>query len=599
MIVLGISGLFHDAAAALVVDGAVVAAAQEERFTRVKHDARLPVSSVAACLDVAGLRASDIDRVVFYEKPISAFARSLTSALQVAPAGFGQFRRAVPSYLGEKIWVERAVARMLRGLGGRLTTPLLFTEHHQAHAASAFYPSPFDSAAVVTMDGVGEWATTTIGHGTAAGVRPLRQLRYPHSIGLLYSAVTQFCGFRVNGGESKLMGLAPYGEPRYRDLILRELLDLRPDGSFHLRAGAFGFLTGTSMTGRRFAEIVGGPARRPEEAITRREADLARSVQDVTEEVVLRIASTALDLTGERRLCLAGGVALNAVANGRLLRGPAEEVWVQPAAGDAGGALGAALEGWHRLDASAERRAPSPDGMSGCLLGPSFDDESVRAALDRCGVPSVPLAAGERAHHVARLLAAGDVVGMFDGPMEFGPRALGSRSILADPRSPDVVARINGMVKQREGFRPFAPAVLEEAAEDWFEIDRPLPYMTFVVPVAEHRLRDTDGPAWPPEVRLAQVRSDIGAVTHVDGTARVQTVSAGTTPRFHAVLAAFAELTGCPVLLNTSLNVRGEPIVCTPDDALAMFARGDLEHLVLGDRLVSRRAAATVGHPVR
>lgn len=590
MNVLGISGLFHDSAAAVVSEGKLVAAAQEERFSRRKHDSRLPEKAIGFCLEQAGIEPGQLDHVVFYEKPISAMARSLKSLMAVAPRGFGQFTKAVPSYFGDKIMVEHAVEGILDRRGHELPGRLLYTEHHGAHAASAFYPSPFESAAVITLDGVGEWATVTIGHGTGDRIVPVRQLRYPHSIGLLYSSFTHHCGFRVNGGEYKLMGLAPYGEPTYREVILDELVDLRDDGSFHLNLRAFGFLSGLTMTNRRFEQLFDGPARDPEAPITRREVDLARSIQVVTEEIIGGIADMAAELTGERNACLAGGVALNAVANGRLLSsGPFDDVWVQPCAGDAGGAVGAAFEVWHRTSEEGRRVVDSPDGMSGCLLGPAFDDEQVDRALATSPHSGVSLDDEEWAPRIAGLLASGAVVGLFDGRMEFGPRALGGRSILADPRSPEVAARVNAHTKKREGFRPFAPAILEERAGEWFETDRSLPYMTFVVPVHErHRRRPTDDVSWPPEDRLRQVRSDIPAVTHVDHSARVQTVSATTSPRFHALLSAFEEITGCPVLLNTSLNTRGEPMACSPADALSVFETSDLDHLVLGNRLVSR-----------
>lgn len=592
MNIVGISGLFHDAAVAVVRDGQVVCAAQEERFTRRKHDGRLPTTALEWCLDAAGIEPGGIDHVVFYEKPVSAFARSVKSVVQVAPRGFGQLRRAVPSYLRDKLWVEHSIERALEGLGHQLPGRLLYTEHHVAHAASAFYPSPFDAAAVVTLDGVGEWATTTIGHGKGDRIEPLRQLRYPHSIGLLYSAFTQHCGFRVNGGEYKLMGLAPYGEPTYRDVILSELIDLEADGSFHLNTRDLGFVSGMTMTNRRFRRLFGGPGRQPDAPLTRREADLARSIQDVTEEVVRRVAVTATELTGERRVCLAGGVALNAVANGALLRSPAiDEVWVQPAAGDAGGALGAALEVWFRSGGERMTGPPGEEGdaMLGCRLGPSYDDDQIGASLRARAVTARRVEPVAWANEVAGLLAAGGVVGLLDGAMEFGPRALGGRSILADPRDPTIAARINASTKRREAFRPFAPAVLEERAADWFDLPCPAPYMTFVVPISHaRRVATTDELRWPPAARLATIRSDIPAVTHVDHSARVQTVSASGAPRFHALLRAFERATGCPVLLNTSLNVRGQPIACTPEDALDVFDDTDLDHLVLGNWIVSR-----------
>ena len=598
--ILGISAFFHDSAAALVVDGHLVAAAQQERFSRRKHDAAFPADAIAFCLRRGDVGADGIDAVAFYEKPITTFSRLLGTYLQVSPRGLGMFRQAMPLWLRDKLWVRYHLDRGLRDLGHRCPKRVLFPEHHESHAASAFFPSPFPSAAVLTFDGVGEWATSSIGAGRGNTVTIERQLDFPHSIGLLYSAFTGHCGFRVNSGEYKLMGLAPYGEPTYVGRILDELIDLRDDGSFHLDMGAFGFLSGDRMTNARFDRLFDGPARTPEAEITQRELDLARSIQVVTEEIVLRLAREAARLTGERRACLAGGVALNCVANARLRRdGPFDEVWVQPAAGDAGGAVGAALYAWHQVEGGERVVDGRGDGMSGCALGPRFEADEIRRFLDgvgasyrRCPDPD------ERARAVAELVAAGAVVALFTGRMEFGPRALGQRSILADARSPEMQSVLNERTKARESFRPFAPAVLEERAADWFDLDGPDPYMTFVADVrAEHRSPDGDRRGGPLDEWAARTRSDVPAVTHVDHSARVQTVARHTSPALHAVLRAFEEITGCPMVINTSFNVRGEPIVCTPDDAWRCFMGTGIDHLVLEDCILAKADQPRAGIP--
>jgi len=587
--VLGISGFYHDSAAALVVDGELVAAAQEERFTRIKHDADFPVNAIAYCLHVGQVAPDGIDAVVYYDKPMSTFVRLLRTYLRVGPKGFRSFQRAMPIWLRQKLWIPYEIERGLRDLGYSMPKDLYFTEHHESHAASAFFASPYESAAVLTFDGVGEWATASIGVGRGNRITLEEQLNFPHSIGLLYSAFTQYCGFRVNSGEYKLMGLAPYGRPEYVDLILDELIDLHDDGSFEMDMRYFDYLGGLTMTSRRFHALFGGPPRDPESELTRRDMDLARSIQEVTEEIVLRMARHAAQLTGEPRAVLAGGVALNCVANARLLRdGPFEEIWVQPAAGDAGGAVGAALYGWYQIADNPRQPTPQRDSMQGCYLGPRFDLDEIAAWLDEEGIPHTRVAPGERARRVAELVAAGNVVGLFQGRMEFGPRALGHRSIIGDPRDPDLQSRMNLKIKYRESFRPFAPSVLAERAADWFALDAPSPYMMLTAPVHPDHLRDTgevpdDLRAW-----VNQVRSDIPAVTHVDGSARLQTVSDEDAPDFHAVLAAFEELTGCPVLVNTSFNVRGEPIVCTPEDAYACFARTEMDALVIEDFVLLR-----------
>ena len=559
MRILGLSFGYHDAAACLLESGRIVAAAQEERFTRKKHDASLPVNAMRYCLAEAGAR--ELDGIAFYDKPLLKLHRILETSLAVAPRGLRTFLHAVPLWLRDRLWVEPAIRDALADLGTTNEPPLWFCEHHQSHAASAFFPSPFDSAAVLTIDGVGEWATATIGRGRGRELVPMLELDFPHSLGLLYSAFTYYAGFKPNSGEYKLMGLAPYGEPRYVDEILEHLVDLKDDGSFRLRMDRFGYLDRFTMTNERFDSLFGGPPRAPEAPVGTREKDLARSIQEVTEEIVLRMAKHARAITGERRLCMAGGVALNCVANGRLLRaGIFDDLFVQPAAGDAGGAIGAALAAWHGA-LGEPRHVEEGDRMQGALLGPEPSAEQIRAFLDDRGYPYAELDDDSWARRLAELLAEGDVVGLFQGRMELGPRALGNRSILGDPRAPGMQARLNEVIKQRESFRPFAPAVTEERAAEWFALDRPSPYMLLT----------------------AQVRRlEIPAVTHVDGTARVQTVSRETNPRFHRLLCAFEALTGCPVLVNTSFNVRGEPIVCTPEEAYRCFMGTDMDALSLG-----------------
>jgi carbamoyltransferase len=587
--ILGISAFYHDAAAALVRDGSLEAAAQEERFTRVKYDDRFPINAIRYCLRAGDVGPHGLDAVVYYDKPISTFVRLLRTYLRVGPAGFRSFRQAMPMWMRQKLWIPLQIERGLGSLGYRMPGELYFAEHHQSHAASAFFPSPFDSAAVLTFDGVGEWATSSIGVAEGNRITLQRQLLFPNSIGLLYSAFTYFCGFRVNSGEYKLMGLAPYGESRYVSRILDELLDLRDDGSFELNMRYFGFLGGLTMTNRRFDRLFDGPPREPESEITRREMDLARSIQTVTEEIVLRMARHTAATTGQRDACLAGGVALNCVANGRLLReGPFDRLWVQPAAGDAGGAVGAALYGWHQIADQPRVLNGAADGMSGAYLGPEFSDAEIERYLRHNGYPyaSVPDRA-PWARRIAELVADGKVVGLFVGRMEFGPRALGHRSILGDPRSAAMQSIMNLKIKYRESFRPFAPAVLAERASEYFDLDVESPYMMLVAPVREH-LRTNNDRASTDDLRtwVNEMRSEIPAVTHVDYSARLQTVNREQSPEFHAILSAFDELTGCPVIINTSFNVRGEPIVCTPEDAYRCFMRTEIDHLVLGSHLL-------------
>ncbi len=586
--ILGLSAFYHDAAAALVVDGKIVAAAQEERFTRRKHDASFPAGAVAYCLRSAGLEAGQLDHVVFYEKPLLKFERLLDSHVAAAPFGYRAFLQAIPLWLHQKLHLPRELAR---GLDGAYRGRFVFPEHHESHAASAFYPSPFEEAAILTVDGVGEWATASLAHGRGRSIRLLRELRFPHSPGLLYSAFTGYCGFRVNSGEYKLMGLAPYGRPRFADLIRERLMDLRDDGSFRLDPSYFDYVAGLRMTSEKFHRLFGGPPRPLGAAPTEREADLAASIQAVTEEVLVRMARHAHALTGASNLCLAGGVALNCVANGRLLReGPFERLWIQPAAGDAGGALGAALFVWHQLLENA--RVPAPeDSQAGTLLGPAPSSEEIETVLHEAGAvyrrvdDETALCA-----ETAEALAAGEGVGWVQGRMEFGPRALGARSILGDPRDPAMQRRLNLKTKFRESFRPFAPVVLRGRVAEYFELKpgEESPYMLIVAPVrAEQRRRPAESASGGFD-RLHEVRSTIPAVTHVDGSARIQTADASRSPRLCRLLEAFEARTGCPMLINTSFNIRGEPIVCTAADALRCFLATDLDRLVVGDFVVRR-----------
>jgi carbamoyltransferase len=585
MNILGLSAFYHDSAAALVCDGRIVAAAQEERFTRIKADSRYPGHAVAYCLREAGIKSSDLSHVAFYDKPRLKFKRIVETYLGVAPRGLSSFLEAAPLWLTDKLFLERQIRKAL-GYGG----PILYPQHHESHAASAFYPSPFGEAAILTIDGVGEWATTSWGAGQGSEVRLLRELQWPDSLGLLYSAFTAFTGFKINSGEYKVMGLAPYGEPKYARIIFDELVDLKEDGSFRLNQKYFNYLTGMTMTNAAFAELFGGPPRVPETNLTQREMDLARSVQDVTEEIMLRMARTVHRETGLENLCLAGGVALNCVGNGKILRdGPFKRIWIQPAAGDAGGALGAAQLVWHRF-LGKERRVNSSDSMRGAYLGPSFSEAEIEAFLKSAGARYERLDREPLSQRVAALLADEKVVGWFNGRMEFGPRSLGSRSILGDARSPKMQAQMNIKIKFREGFRPFAPSVLKERCADYFELDAESPYMLLVAPVkASRRLPMTDEAKnlWG-IAKLNVPRSDIPAVTHIDYSARVQTVSAETNPDYHRLLKAFEAITGCGVVVNTSFNVRGEPIVCTPDDAYRCFMRTHIDYLVLGNFLLAK-----------
>jgi carbamoyltransferase len=583
--ILGISAYYHDAAAALVVDGDIVAAAQEERFTRRKHDCSFPSRAVAYCLDEAGLATKDVDYVVFYDKPFLTFERLLETYLSFAPRGFGSFVRAMPLWFTEKLHLPREIRSRL---GGGYTRRLAFVEHHESHAASAFFPSPFDEAAILTFDGVGEWATATMGVGHGNRMQLHAELRFPHSLGLLYSAFTYFTGFKVNSGEYKLMGLAPYGEPTYVDRIFDQLVDLRDDGSFRLNLRYFDYCTRLRMTSKHFDELFDGPPRAPESPITQREMDLAASVQHVTEEIVVRAARHLQATTGMTNLCMAGGVALNCVANSRILRDtPFQRIWIQPAAGDAGGSLGAALFVWHQL-LDNERVAHSRDRQRGSFLGPRYTRDDVVATLARNGATyRLVDDEVELCDLVAGLLANGNVVGWFQGRMEFGPRALGARSVLGDPRSPRMQSVMNQKIKFRESFRPFAPAVLLDHVDDWFErtAGEESPYMCLVAPVAAAQ-RTRAGDHAQGFDKLGVVRSTIPAVTHVDLSARLQTVDAERHGRFHLLLERFHRLTGCPVLVNTSFNVRGEPIVCTPHDAFRCFMATGMDVLIVEDAVL-------------
>jgi carbamoyltransferase len=603
--ILGISAFYHDSAAALIVDGHIVAAAQEERFTRRKHDARFPTQAIAYCLREAGISGPDLNYVAYYEKPFTKFERLLETYLAFAPRGFRSFCLAMSIWLKDKLHLRRTLRK---ALPAGTTAPLLFLDHHQSHAASAFFPSPYSEAAILTLDGVGEWSTTAWGIGRGNELQLLEHLSFPHSIGLLYSAFTTYCGFKVNSGEYKLMGLAPYGRPIYSEAILEHLIDLKPDGSFRLNMRYFNYCSGLTMTNRRFHQLFGGSPRLPDSRLEQRHMDLAASIQVVTETLILNIARHVQERTGLRNLVLAGGVALNCVANGRLLReGPFESIWVQPAAGDAGGALGAALFTWFQL--LKNTRSPvQPDAQQGSLLGPAFTGSDIAELLASKGITAPRLTREVLVRQVAGLLAREAVVGWFQGRMEFGPRALGNRSILGDPRSARMQSIMNLKIKFRESFRPFAPSVLAEAAGEWFDLPRghDSPYMLLVAPILSvHRFKLT------PEqleiftshpdlnVRLDIPHSVLPAITHIDSSARVQTVDRERNPLFHDLLAAFQAQTGCPVLVNTSFNIRGEPIVCRPEEALNGFLATDLDVLVLGDHVIQKADVAHLKPPDR
>ncbi|MEA2840517.1 MAG: carbamoyltransferase [Methylobacteriaceae bacterium] len=588
MISLGISAFYHDSAAAIVRDGEIIAAAQEERFTRKRHDSGFPAHAIRYCLEEAGVSLGDVDQIAFYDKPFLKFERLLETYLAFSPRGFRSFRMAIPLWLKEKLFQKKLLADELSELsdGEDLTGRLLFTEHHLSHAASAFFPSPFERAAILTMDGVGEWATTSLAIGNGSDISVAKEIHFPHSIGLLYSAFTYYTGFKVNSGEYKVMGLAPYGEPKYAQIILDKIVDLKPDGSFRLNQDYFDYCTGLKMTNAAFDELFGAPARAPNELLTPRHMDLAASVQAVTEEIVLRLTRSIAEETGERNLCLAGGVALNCVANGKVLRdGKFDRIWIQPAAGDAGGALGAALAGQHMHDSVPRSTHNAIDAMKGAYLGPSFSDDVVGSRLSALGASFTRCTRGEMIAETVDALQNDKAVGWFQGRMEFGPRALGARSILGDARSPAMQRILNLKVKYRESFRPFAPSVLREDVGDWFELDEDSPYMLLVADVVERRRRamSADEQKLFGIDKLNVQRSEIPAVTHVDYSARVQTVHRETNPVYWQLLSAFKEATGCPVLVNTSFNVRGEPIVCTPEEAFRCFMGTEIEMLVVGN----------------
>jgi len=593
MRILGISAFYHDSAAALLVDGRPVAAAQEERFTRRKHDQSFPENAIRYCLAEGKVGLDQVDHVVFFEKPLLKFERLLETFLASAPKGFSQFRTAMPVWLKDKLFQKSALAKALQPLAasGKVEHKLLFAEHHQSHAASAFYASPFGEAVVLTMDGVGEWATTSVAIGRGNRLETVREIRWPHSLGLLYSAFTYYTGFRVNSGEYKVMGLAPYGVPRFKDLILEHLVSVKPDGSFWLDQSYFDYATGLTMTSLKFDELFGGPARDPEQPLTQREMDLAASVQAVTEEIVLKITRDLAATYGIKNLCLAGGVALNCVANGKVLRDRAfERVWVQPAAGDAGGALGAAYAAHHMHLERPRAISNALDGMGGSYLGPAFAQREIETRLSDAGARFSVHSDTATLKRTVAALTRGDAVGWFQGRMEFGPRALGARSILGDPRNPGMQRTLNLKIKYRESFRPFAPSVLAEHVSDWFEIDEPSPYMLMVADVKpEHRREMT---AAEQELfgidKLNVPRSSVPAVTHVDYSARIQTVHKETNPRYHALIEAFHAQTGCPMLVNTSFNVRGEPIVGTPEDAFRCFMGTEMETLVIGNCVLAK-----------
>jgi len=593
--ILGISAFYHDSAAALVVNGDIVAAAQEERFTRKKHDPGFPTNAVSYCLREAGLESAQLNYIAFYDKPLTKFDRLLETYLAFAPAGFKSFRMAMPVWLKDKLHMRRTLRKEFHMAR---KTPLVFTDHHESHAASAFFPSPFDHAAILTVDGVGEWSTATFGEGDGNKLKLISQLQFPHSLGLLYSAFTYYCGFKVNSGEYKLMGLAPYGRPIYRDLILKHLLDLKPDGSFWMNMDYFNYCQGLTMTNKRFGQLFGGPPRRPEAMLEQRHMDLAASIQIVTEEIMMAMAREVHRQTKARNLVLAGGVALNCVANGKLLReGPFENIWIQPAAGDAGGALGAALFVWYQL-MNKPREPRGQDSQKGSLLGPRFSNDYIENFLGEMQAPHERFAnESELLEEVARLMAEGKIVGWFHGRMEFGPRALGARSIIGDPRNTTMQATMNVKIKFRESFRPFAPCVLQERVRDYFEMygDQESPYMLLVAPVLEkHRveLSEADRKKMSEDPDLRQrvniIRSTLPAITHVDYSARLQTVDEPRHGRFYRLMKMFERQTGCPVIVNTSFNIRGEPIVGVPHDAYRCFLTTDMDVLVLEDFLLRK-----------
>jgi len=582
--ILGVSCFYHDSAAALMRNGEIIAAVQEERFTRKKHDSGFPVNAIDYCLSEIGIKAGDLSVIAFYDKPFIKFERILETALAYAPAGLTQFLEAMPAWLKQKLWVSEIIRKDF-GFDGKI----IFAQHHESHAASAFYPSPFQKAAFLTIDGVGEWETASFGVGVDNDLDIQEYLRFPNSLGLLYSAFTYFCGFKVNSGEYKLMGLAPYGKPVYRDIILKELIDLKDDGSFKINMKYFGFCNSLRMTNIRFNRLFGALPRKPEAELTQKYMDIAASIQSVTEEIMLKMAIHVHKLTGQDNLCLAGGVALNCVGNGKILReGPFKNIWIQPASGDAGGALGAALLAWHKYLGNKRIVGDTNDSQKASLLGPSYNDDYIECFLKKENIPYRRLSYDEIIKEVSDLIISGMVIGWFEGRMEFGPRSLGARSIIGDARNPDMQSKMNLMIKYRESFRPFAPSVLEEQAPQWFDIDRESPYMLLTAEVkADKRLKFPDGLNGLEKLKIA--RSLIPAVTHVDNSARVQTVKRSDNPLYYDMIRSFSQKTGCPVIINTSFNVRGEPLVLSPLDAYKCFMRTEMDYLVLGSFLLDKK----------
>ena len=583
MNILGISAFYHDSAACLIIDGRIISAAQEERFTRKKHDHGFPSNAIEYCLKEAGIEPQDLDYVAFYDKPFQKFDRLLSTYLTYAPRGFASFLKAMPLWLKQKLWIKDFIADELKFEG-----KILFPEHHQSHAASAFFPSPFQDAAFLTVDGVGEWTTSSYGVGENNKIDIMGELHFPHSLGLLYSAFTYFTGFRVNSGEYKLMGLAPYGNPVYVDIIKEKLIDLKDDGSFKMNMQYFNFAAGLTMTNRKFATLFGGPPRKPESEITQREMDIARSIQEISEEILLKMVNHVYNQTNKSNLVLAGGVALNCVGNGRILReGPFENIWIQPAAGDAGGALGAALFTWHQYLNQAREPQSKRDRQRGSYLGPDFSDIEIKAYLDSKQIPYHHFKDSELFSSVAQLIADEKVIGWFQGRMEFGPRALGNRSIIGDARSPEMQSTMNLKIKYRVSFRPFAPSILSEKVADVFDLEQESPYMLLVAQVKKELWLDMDKDRSGLSM-INSPRSTLPAITHVDQSARIQTVNPQDNPRYHALISSFYELTGSPVIINTSFNVRGEPIVCTPEEAFTCFMRTEMDHLVLGNYILNK-----------
>ena len=587
MYILGISAFYHDSAACLIKDGEIISAAQEERFTRKKHDFSFPINAINFCLDYGKISINELDLVAFYDKPLLKFERLLETYLGYAPKGIKSFIKAMPLWIKEKLWMKDMIKKELNYEG-----KIIFPEHHESHAASAFFPSPFNEAAILTMDGVGEWTTTSFGVGKGNKIELIADIKFPHSLGLLYSALTYYTGFKVNSGEYKVMGLAPYGEPKYKDIILKELIDVKDDGSFKMNMEYFDYPSGLTMTNEKFNKLFGGPPRKPETKLTQKEMDLARSIQEVTEEIVLKLGKHVYNETGLKKLTLAGGVALNCVANGKLLReGPFEDIWIQPAAGDAGGALGAALIGWYHYFENSRKADQKNDSQKGSYLGPEFNDEEILGFINQKEITYKKLETKDIPKIVADLIEQEKVIGWFQGRMEFGPRALGSRSIIGDARSPKMQAQMNIKIKFREGFRPFAPSVLAEKLSDYFDINSSSPYMLLVADVKKERqkeMNESERELFGID-KLNVLRSDIPAVTHIDYSARIQTVHENTNKLYYDLIKKFDEDYGCAVIINTSFNVRGEPIVCTPEDAYKCFMRTDMDYLIMGDYLLDKK----------